>query len=176
MTTTETTEHEGEEQHEHLPAVPDGGGEIVPMRKEELVAWLKGADITDDDASDELAYEMALRILQAEDASAMLAQDDVRPVRELVGEAFTVRSVAWRKSTKSENGEGRYAVMACVDRDGEAFLSSCGATKVVLQLRKAQIEGWLPMTFVLNEETTSNNRTVYELIAPPAGDNGKPDF
>lgn len=139
------------------------------LDKATLVAWMRGDEITDDDTTDDLTFELALRILQAEDADAALAKDDVRPVATLIGETFVVHGVTWRKSTKSEDGAGRYAVMSCTDADGVKFLSSCGATKVVLQLRKAELEGWFPWKVQLDAVTTSNNRTVYEL-APPASD------
>lgn len=137
-----------------------------PMTKELLTRWLKGEDLTEEDATPEVDYEQALRILNAESPEAALSQDDVRKVATLADTTFVIRGVTWRRSTKAEDGEGRYAVMSCVDANGEAFLSSCGATKVILQLRKAEVAGWLPWQVTLNTETTSNNRTIYELVAP----------
>lgn len=150
------------------PAVPAPDGEMVPMTPELIAAWLHGDDITEEDQTDELDYETALRILSAETPDAVLAQDDVRKVADLIGKQFIVTGVAWRKSTKSDDGKGRYAVMSCVDPDGVAFISSCGATKVVLQLRKGQLAGWLPWQVELSSTETSNGRTVYELVVPEA--------
>lgn len=146
-----------------------GTTELVPLTKADLVAWMRGDEITDDDNTDEMTYDLALRILQADDQAAVLSKDDVRPVNTLIDASFVVTGVTWRKSTKSEDGAGRYAVMSCVDGDGVKFLSSCGATKVVLQLRKAELEGWFPWKVQLDAVTTSNNRTMYEL-APPQAD------
>lgn len=139
------------------------------LDKADLVRWMQGADITEDDNTDEMTYDLAMRILQAENQAEALSKDDVRPVKDLIEDTFVVHGVTWRKSTKSEDGAGRYAVMQCTDADGVKFLSSCGATKVVLQLRKAELEGWFPWKVQLDAVTTSNNRTVYEL-APPASD------
>lgn len=170
MTQTETQETEPQPDSEHSPAVPDKAGELVPLDKATLVGWLNGDDISDDDESDDLVYEQALKILQAEDAAAVLERDQVVKVADLVGQTFTVLGVSWRKSTKQEDGKGRYALMRCVDHEGAQFLASCGATKVVLQLRKAEISGWLPWTVEMSSESTSNNRTIFELVAP------SPDF
>lgn len=158
--------HEGDEGHEDAPTQPPGGGELAVLDKATLVAWLNGEDITVEDESDELDYATALRILTAESAEDVLSTDDVRKVVTLDGQSFVVRDLAWRRSTKQEDGKGRYAVMHCVDADGVPFITSCGATKVVLQLRKAQLEGWLPWQVELSISQTSNNRTVYELVAP----------
>lgn len=142
--------------------------ELQTLTQAELVAWMKGTDIPDDDNTDELTYELALRILQADDEAAVLARDDVRPVASLIGSTFLIRSVNWRKSTKSEDGAGRYALLSCTDTDGVNFLTSCGATKVMLQVRKAELAGWLPWKVELTSQTTSNNRMVFELTAPRA--------
>lgn len=170
MTQTETPKTEPQEPSEAVPAKVEPSDVLVPMTKEVLVAWLNADDIDEDDNNDDLDYELAVRILTADDSAAVLKQDDVRPIATLEDRDFVVRGVTWRKSTKSDDGKGRYAVLSCVDMDGEAFLTSCGATKVVLQLRKAEISGWFPWHVVLNTETTSNNRTIYELVAPT------PDF
>lgn len=146
------------------------GTEVQTLTQAELVAWMRGTDIPDDDNTDELTYDLALRILQADDEATVFAQDDVRPVASLVGATFLIRKVQWRKSTKSEDGAGRYALLSCTDSDGVNFLTSCGATKVVLQVRKAELAGWLPWKVELTAQTTSANRTVYELTAP------RPDF
>lgn len=168
MTQTETTETEPQPDSEHAPPARTVPDEIAVPDKATLVAWLSGDDISDDDESDDLVYEQALKILQAEDEAAVLARDQVVKVADLVGSTFTVLGVSWRKSTKSEDGKGRYALMRCVDKDGGQFLASCGATKVVLQLRKAEWQGWFPWTVEMSSEATSNNRTIFELVAPSA--------
>lgn len=170
MTQTETPETEPQEPSELVPAKPAAPAQLVPLTKTELVAWLNGDDILEDDDNDELAYELAVRILSAEDETAVFKQDDVRKPETMADRDFVVRSISWRKSTKSKSGKGRFALMNCADHDGLPFIMSCGATKVVLQLRKAEISGWFPWHVVLNVETTSNNRDIYELVAPT------PDF
>lgn len=164
MTQTETDTGTPTATAEVVPSIPNETGDMVPMTQALLVSWLRGEDIAEDDDSDELAYELAVRILGAESEAEALKQDDVRKVATLVDQNFVVLSVTWRKSTKSEDGAGRYALMRCADADGVPFLSSCGATKVVLQLRKAQLAGWLPWRVSLNAEETSNKRTIYELV------------
>ena len=128
----------------NVPAVPDATGAMVPMTPEIIAAWLAGNDITEEDQTDQLDYETALRILSAETPEAALSLDDVRAIKDLIGKQFIVVSLTWRKSTKSDDGKGRYAIMQCADADGVKFMASCGGTKVVLQLRKAQLAGWLP--------------------------------
>jgi len=144
--------------------------DLVPLTKAELTAWLSGADITEDDTTDEITYDQALRIFNAETPEEVLRDDQVRKAATLEGQTFTVLSVSWRKSTKSEDGAGRYAFMTCADPDGVKFLTSCGATKVVLQLRKAELAGWLPWTVSLDAIDTNAGRTMLQLSAP------SPDF
>lgn len=140
--------------------------DLVPLTKVELTAWLSGADITEDDTSDEITYDQALRILGAETSAEVLKDDAVVKSADLVGRTFVVTAVSWRKSTKSEDGAGRYAFMTCVNADGEQFLSSCGATKVVLQLRKAELAGWLPWKVSMEAIDTNAGRTMLQLTAP----------
>lgn len=140
--------------------------ELVPLTKAELTDWLAGADISDADDTDEINYDQALRILQATDVDAVLADDQLRKSDTLVGQTFVITGVSWRKSTMNENGPGRYALLTCVDGNGEQFLTSCGATKVVLQVRKAELEGWLPWAVQLDAVSTASGRTMLQLIAP----------
>lgn len=147
-------------------AIPDATGEMVPLTQELIVAWLAGEDITEEDATDEFDFATAMKILGADSPEAALAQDDVRKFADLVDKEMVITAVTWRKSTKSEDGKGRYAVLSCIDPDGVPFLSSCGATKVVLQARKAQLDGWLPWRVAVSSTQTSNGRTVFELVMP----------
>jgi predicted aspartyl protease len=140
----------------------------VPLTPQLVEAWLRGDDLGDVDEVDQLDYETALRILGADTLAKALEPDDVRKSRDLVGKTFVVSSVKWRRSTKSEDGAGRYAVMSCVDEDGVPFITSCGATKVVLQLRRAQLGNDLPAQFSLAADETSAGRTVMSLVAPEA--------
>lgn len=156
---------------EGLALTPDNTtGEMVPVTKEQIAAWLRGEDLTEEDETPEVDLEEALRILSAETPGETLKVNELRKIDDLAGSPFTVLSVTWRKSTRSDDGTGRYAVIRCASADGEEFLTTCGATKVVLQLRKFQVAGWLPATFELRVTETSNNRTVKELVAP------SPDF
>lgn len=147
-------------------AIPDATGDLVEMTNEMFTAWINGDDIEEEDGDDFDVYALARQILGAESEAEALKQDDVRKPADMHDERFTILSVVWRKSVKSDSGKGRYAVLRCVDGDGTPFLMTCGAVKVVLQVRKAQLEGWLPWTVVLNAETTASNRTVLELVAP----------
>src|ERR1041385_7808298 len=108
----------------------------------------------------------AIRILSAETPDEALRKAEMRNIDTFDGKAFVVLSVAWRKSTRSDSGKGRYAVMRCVDADGVEFLTTCGATKVVPQLRKAQLPGWFPWQVQLEVTKTESGNTVKELVAP----------
>jgi hypothetical protein len=143
-----------------LPAKP------LTLDKAELVAWMRGDDITDEDTTDEVNYDQALRILQAFDQAAVLRDDEVVKIATLVDTDFVVLDVSWRKGNKNEGGPSRYAFMTCANNDGTKFLTSCGAAKVVLQLRKAEVEGWFPWVVRLDEIETAAGRTMYQLIAP----------
>lgn len=164
MTTTDTETPDAPAAGQVVPSIPNDTGELVPMTQAMLVEWLNGEDIAEDDGSDENVYELALKILGAETEADVLKQDDVRKIETILDQAIVVRSIRWRKSTKRDDGKGRYALMQCVDADGAPFIASCGATKVVLQLRKAQLAGWLPWRVTFNGEQTQGGNTVYELV------------
>lgn len=140
--------------------------ELVTMTQKELVAWLDADDLEETEDDYAFDYENAMRIMTAASPDEVLKVDDVRKVATLIDDVFTVRSIVWRKSTKRKDGKGRYAVMSCVDKDGVPFVASCGATKVVLQLRKYEVAGWLPAAFTLSAAETNSGNTVYELVAP----------
>lgn len=148
----------------------DDVGTLEPLSREAVVRWLDGADISEDDEAGIDVLALAESILGAKDEAGVFAQDDVRKNDVLRDQTFAVLSLVWRKSTKRDDGQGRYALCRCVDADGAQFIWSTGATKVVLQLRKAQLEGWLPWTVTLNAEQTASGNTVLELVAP------SPDF
>lgn len=136
------------------------------LDKADLVAWLRGEDISEDDNTDEITYDQAVRILSASSSEEALKDDDVRPSKTLVGQSFVVLGVSWRKSTKAEDGAGRYAFLRCADSDGEPFYTSCGATKVVLQVRKAELDGWFPWQVELEANDTAAGRTMLQLTTP----------
>lgn len=144
----------------------DTPGELAPVSKEEIAAWLRGEDLTTEDDTPEIDLDDALRILSAETPEEALKVSEMRKIDDYDGKTFGVVSVAWRKSTRSDDGQGRYAVMHCVDEHGEQFLTTCGATRVVLQLRKFQVAGWLPAQFELRVTKTDSGNTVKELVVP----------
>jgi hypothetical protein len=135
-------------------------------QKAEIEAWLKGADIVAEDDTTEIDLEDALRILSATDQAEVLRVNEMRKIDDYAERPLVVLGVTWRKSTRSEDGAGRYAVIHATDEDGEPFLVTCGATKVVLQLRKAELEGWFPWQVQVQITKTDANRTVKELVAP----------
>lgn len=153
-----------------VATIPNDEGDLEPLTPELVKAWLDGDALTEDDVAEFDAFALAQKILGADTPEKVLSQDDIRKSAELVGETFAILGVVWRKSVKREDGKGRYAVLSCADEDGAGFMWSCGATKVVLQVRKAQLEKWLPWVVTLNSEETNSGNTVYELVAP------SPDF
>lgn len=168
MAKATTTKNTQEITSADVTKIPDPSGEMVPMMPKLITAWLAGEDITEEDATDEFDFATAMKILGADSQEAALARDDVRKFADLIGKQMVITAVTWRRSTKSDDGKGRYAVLSCVDMDGVPFLSSCGATKVVLQVRKGQLDGWLPWQVEVSATETSNGRTVYELVMPEA--------
>lgn len=136
--------------------------EVVALSRDELKAWLSGTELPED-ATDEITYEIAMRILGARDAADLFRPDQVKHADDLIGVPFLVRSVTWRRSTKSDDGTGRYAVMECADKDGQTFMASCGGTQVVLQLRAAEQRGWLPYGVTVRAMQTAAGNTAYRL-------------
>lgn len=149
-----------------VATMPDSTGDMVPMSKELIAQWLAGDDLTLEDESPDIDLDDAIRILSAETADEVLKVNEMRKIDTYDGKPFVVLSVTWRKSRKSDDGQGRYAVMRCVDADGAEFLTTCGATKVVLQLRWAQLHNALPWRVQLEVTTTASGNTVKELVPP----------
>lgn len=166
MTDTKTKDRDAKTPAEVVPTVPDETGELVPMTKELVKRWLEGAELGEAMDENLIDLDEAIRILSAETPAEALRKAEMRNVNDYDGKAFVVLSVAWRKSTRSDSGKGRYAVMRCVDADGAEFLTTCGATKVVLQLRRAQLAGWFPWQVQLEVTKTESGNTVKELVAP----------
>lgn len=166
MTTTEPTTTESNAEVTSATDAAAAKVTATTLSKADLTAWLRGEDISEDDNSDEITFDQAVRILSADSPEKVLSDDDVRKSESLVGQTFTILSASWRKSTKSEDGAGRYAFLSCVDAEGVPFYSSCGATKVVLQVRKAELEGWFPWTVTLGAVDTNSGRTMLQLEAP----------
>jgi len=138
------------------------------MSRDELVGWLRGDDLSETDIAEEVDYEQALRILQADTPEAIFTPDAVVKVDELLGQTFAILRVSWRKGEQAPGDPNRYAFVACADENGEPFYTSMGGTKVVLKLRKAELEGWLPRLVTLQAITTNNGRTMHELVDAPA--------
>jgi len=142
---------------------------VVPMSRDELTAWLDGVDLPEIDDTDEVTYEIAMQILQASSPEKLFSPDQVKHAKQLVGIPFIIRELRWRRSTAKEDGTGRYAIMQCVSRDGEAFVASCGGTQVCLQLRRAELEGWLPYCVTVRAMPTSSGFTAFRLETPDNG-------
>jgi hypothetical protein len=142
------------------------GQEVVTLTKDELKAWVRGDDIETVDADGELDYAQAMEILQAETPRDALANLEVRPENGLWGTTFTVVSIHWRKGDKNADGNNRYAFCRCADSDGVQFGTSLGGGKVILQLRKFEVEGWLPATFTYEAVETNNGRHLRQLVVP----------
>lgn len=149
-------------------------GKVTPARADDartlqraqVAEWLAGADLVEEDDTPDIDLDEAIRILGAANQDEVLRVNEMRKIDEYADKSFAILSVMWRKSTRTEDGAGRYAVLRCVDGEGEEFLTTCGATKVILQVRSAELKGWLPWQVQLQVTKTESNRTVKELIAP----------
>jgi hypothetical protein len=142
------------------------GQEVVTLTKDELKAWVRGDDIETVDQEGELDYAQAMEILTAETPKDALANLEVRPESTLQGTTFTVVSIHWRKGNKNEDGNNRYAFCRCADADGIPFGTSLGGGKVILQLRKFEVEGWLPATFTYESVETNSGRSMRQFVVP----------
>lgn len=149
-----------------IAKIPDDNGELVPLTPEMVGKWLEGSDLPEVADAEEIALADAVRILSADNEEEALRPTDKRESKQMVGVPFVVHAVTWLRSTKSEDGKGRYALMSCTDEQGDSFIMSCGATKVVLQLRKAQLDRWLPWQVQMESTTTNSGNTVFSLVAP----------
>lgn len=140
------------------------------LTKEELQRWLSGVDIEENDDTSESDYELALKILGTSDLADALKPDDGRTTDSLIGTEFTILSCSWRKSTKKEDGEGRYGFLWCVDADGVKFFTTCGATQPVLLLARLMRDDMLPIKVGLEATKTNSGNTMKRLVL------ASPDF
>lgn len=140
--------------------------QVVTLTRDELSAWVRGDDIETVDADGEIDYAQAMDILSAETPADVLAKLEVVPESDLIGTTFTVLSVHWRKGNRSEAGNNRFAFVRCSSINGEPFGTSMGGGKVILQLRKLELEGWLPCTVSYGDVETSSGRHMRELVVP----------
>lgn len=135
-----------------------------------ILSWLRGDDLDDEPDNEDITVAEAYRILNAETPEAAL--DNPTPLKgeDLVDTNFTILSVAWRRSTKKGAGNGRYAVMECVDSNGEPFIATCGATDVILKLKRAEVAdpSWFPWTVTMEAQTTETGNTMFRLAVPGA--------
>lgn len=133
-----------------------------------LARWLSGADIDETATNDDITLEQALAIYNATTETQVMEISEPVHGKEYVGKAFGVTAVTWRKSTQ-DGGAGRYAVISCVDANGEPFVMTCGATDVILKLDKYDREGWLPRQFVISEVMTGGGNKMLRLELPDEG-------
>lgn len=140
--------------------------EVVTLTKDELTKWVRGDDIQTVDSDGEIDLAQAMEILAAETPADVLAKLEMVPETQLIDTTFTVLSIHWRKGDKSDAGNNRYAFLRCVDSAGVQFGTSMGGGKVILQLRKFELEGWLPATVTYESIETNSGRHMRQLVTP----------
>lgn len=109
-------------------------GDIAVRDSEQLAAFLaagKAAVAQDPEAA---ALEIVRRILNAEDVSAVLTQQEAIHARDVLGQTLHVIGYDANESDYTEGGPSFYMLINCVTDDGEPYRVTCGAINVMAQL------------------------------------------
>lgn len=96
------------------------------------------------------ALDMVSRILGAGSVDEVLEGSSAIHAADVLGQNLTIVGVRWNESDLAD-GAGFYALIDCVDNNGEGFAVTCGAITVMAQLFKLDELGALPGTFQLVE-------------------------
>lgn len=96
------------------------------------------------------ALDMVSRILGAGSVDEVLEGSSAIHAVDVLGQNLTIVGVRWNESDLAD-GAGFYALIDCVDNNGEGFAVTCGAITVMAQLFKLDELGALPGTFQLVE-------------------------
>lgn len=126
--------------------------ELVETANQRLDRFV--AEITDDDVLDpeEARRQIALRIIMGETAEEILSGSEAEKARDYIGQPIRIVGVKWNKSRKPGAFAGRYAIIECVDADGQPFVISSGAMQIMLQLWRLKDVGALPVVAKVVEQ------------------------
>ena len=96
------------------------------------------------------ALDMVTRILSSESIEDVLEGKAAVHASDVLGQPLAVHGVRWNESDLAD-GAGFYALIDCVDADGQGFAVTCGAITVMAQLSRLDDLNAFPIALVITE-------------------------
>lgn len=127
------------------------GNDVVVRDTDSAIArFLSAAQTQQVIDPEQAALDMVRRILTGDTIESVLEGREAVHAKDVLGETLTVTGVRWNESD-NESGPNFYALMDCVDNDGNPYAVTCGAISVMAQLfRLNELEAF-PIRVVINE-------------------------
>lgn len=135
--------------------MPDA--KIVPATGE-IVAHQQWLDVIPD-ASDgeDVAEQIALRILASENVDDLLTPSAAEGLRDWIDRPIVIHDVRKREG-EQEGVKGWYFILDIEDqKTGKHHVATTGASNVMAQITKAHNSGWLPMPCKVIEMVSASN-------------------
>lgn len=143
-----------------------GTADVEPVTYSDLEKVLfKGDQVEVPDVTEQSAG-IVRRIMEAKTAEDVLAETAVVHARDMLDTPIRVMSVHWNRSD-IEGGLPIYAVMDCVDEDGQPFVVTCGGIRVMAQVSRLAELGALPalVRILESERPTAQGFRPLRLVA-----------
>lgn len=138
--------------------------DVVTLDDEQFAEWLAEceADVSGVD-SEQVQLQIIARTLRASTVDAVLAPDAAVSSKDYVGKPFTLRSLRWSEADDSNEGFQYFAVCQCVNADGEPFVMTSGAGRIVAQLHQLRKMDALPIDLVIRRADRPSSSGNYPL-------------
>lgn len=116
----------------------------------EVAAFLARGKAAVEVDSEAAALDIVRRIVTAQSIDDVLGESEALHAKDVLGQSLAVHGVRWNQSDMAD-GPGFYALMECVDKDGQPFVVTCGALSCMAQLyRLEQLEAF-PIWLTIEE-------------------------
>lgn len=125
--------------------------EVVARDSDSAIArFLSAAQTQQVIDPEQAALDMVRRILTADSAEEVLEGREAIHAADVLGQTLTVVGVRWNDSDTA-GGPGFYALMDCVDAEGQGFAVTCGAISVMAQLFRMSELNAFPVRVCIEE-------------------------
>lgn len=119
------------------------GSELT--RPADILQAIASGDIPDLGDPKTVALSVIEQILRAETAEAIFDTGGTIATKDLVGDVFTLLDVRLMPGQIEDAALPVYALLDCVDENGERFVANTGAARVLGQAVSAKIHNLLPL-------------------------------
>lgn len=106
---------------------------------------------------EDVALQMAERILTATDVASTLDMGGTKQARDMVGETIEITGYHLMRTTLEGDGPGVYAVVNARYK-GDAVAITCGARTMLIQLIKWGKENWFPVMASIQQSPERTQR------------------